>query len=135
MALGVDRTVSMKDFSGLGARNGLLAASMALCLFSLAGTPPLAGFFGKFALFKAAVDGGFGWLALIALVTTVVSVGYYLKIASQMYGNIVAPEPGEEAAGGLARRVKVAPALTAAISVCALAAVVLGVAGIRLLGA
>jgi NADH-quinone oxidoreductase subunit N len=135
MALGVDRTVTMRDFSGLGARNGLLAAAMALCLFSLAGTPPLAGFFGKFALFKAAVDGGFGWLALIALVTTVVSVGYYLRIASQMYGNIVTPEAAGNAAGGVAGRGKVAPALAAAISVCALAAVVLGVAGIRLLGA
>jgi NADH-quinone oxidoreductase subunit N len=143
MALGVDRTVTMRDFSGLGARNGLIAAAMALCLFSLAGTPPLAGFFGKFALFKAAVDGGFAWLALIALITTVVSVGYYLKIASQMYGNIVTPqveEAGAEAESGdgavrLAPtgRVVVAPALAAAILVCAAVAVLLGVFGVGLL--
>jgi NADH-quinone oxidoreductase subunit N len=135
MALGVDRAVSMKDFSGLGARSGVLAAAMAACLFSLAGTPPLGGFFGKFALFKASVDAGFAWLALVALITTVVSVGYYLKIASQMYGNLVEPDAGDETGSTLpAGRLKVAPALTAAISICALAALVLGVAGIRLLG-
>jgi NADH-quinone oxidoreductase subunit N len=141
MAMGVDRPVRMRDFSGLGARNGLIAAAMALCLFSLAGTPPLAGFFGKFALFKAAVDSGFAWLALVALITTVISVGYYLKIATQMYGGIVTPqaeEAGEEeGAGALAPvstgRVTVAPALTAAILVCAAAAVLLGVFGISLL--
>jgi NADH-quinone oxidoreductase subunit N len=135
MALGVDRTVSMKDFSGLGARNGLVAAAMAACLFSLAGTPPLGGFFGKFALFKASVDAGFAWLALVALVTTVVSVGYYLKIASNMYGNIVSTDAAEGVPDALPGKLAVAPALTAAISICALAAVVLGVAGIRLLGA
>jgi NADH-quinone oxidoreductase subunit N len=133
MALGVDKPVSMKDFSGLGARNGLLAAAMALCLFSLAGTPPLAGFFGKFALFKAAVDGGFAWLALVALVTTVISVGYYLKIASQMYGNIAVPDEGVAAEGGVAARIKVAPALTAAILVCAAASVFVGVFGVGLI--
>ncbi len=134
MAMGVDRSISMRDFSGLGARNGVLAAAMALCLFSLAGTPPLAGFFGKFALFKATVDGGFAWLALIALVTTVVSVGYYLKIATQMYGGIVTPqeddaEPGRE----LAAPFRVAPALTGAILACAAAAALLGLFGVGLL--
>jgi NADH-quinone oxidoreductase subunit N len=134
MAMGVDRPVSMRDFSGLGSRNGLIAAAMALCLFSLAGTPPLAGFFAKFALFKAAVDGGFAWLALVALVTTVISVGYYLKIATQMYGGIVtAQEDDAEPERGLATRFTVAPALTAAILVCAAAAVFLGVFGIGLL--
>ncbi len=134
MALGVDKPVSMKEFSGLGARNGLVAAAMAACLFSLAGTPPLGGFFGKFALFKAAVDGGFAWLALIALITTVVSVGYYLKIASQMYGNIVAPDEGDAAGSAVpSGRLKVAPALTAAIAICALAALVLGAVGVRFL--
>jgi NADH-quinone oxidoreductase subunit N len=134
MAMGVDSPVRMRDFSGLGARNGLVAAAMALCLFSLAGTPPLAGFFGKFALFKAAVDGGYAWLALVALVTTVISVGYYLKIATQMYGGIVTPQEDEAEPGrGLATRFKVAPALTAAILVCAAAAVFLGVFGIGLL--
>lgn len=133
MALGVDRKVTMKDFAGLGVRNGAVAAAMALCLFSLAGTPPLGGFFAKFALFKAAVDGGFAWLALVALITTVVSVGYYLKIASNMYGNIVTSDAGEGVPDAPAGRLVVAPALTAAIVICAGAALVLGVAGVRFL--
>jgi NADH-quinone oxidoreductase subunit N len=136
MALGVGRTVSMKDFSGLASRNGLVAVAMAACLFSLAGTPPMGGFFGKFALFKAAVDGGFAWLALIALITTVVSVGYYLRIASQMYGNIVEADSADEAGEGAvtpAGKLRVAPALLAAIVACALASLVLGVAGVRLI--
>jgi NADH-quinone oxidoreductase subunit N len=135
MALGVDSTVSMKDFSGLGKRNGPVAFAMAACLFSLAGTPPLGGFFGKFALFKATVEGGFAWLALIALVTTVVSVGYYLKIGSNMYGNIVSTDAGEGVPDALPGKLAVAPALTVAIAICAAAALVLGVAGVRLLGA
>lgn len=135
MALGVDRPVLMSDFSGLARRNGLLAVGMAACLFSLAGTPPLGGFFGKFALFKAAVDGGFAWLALVALVMSVVSVGYYLKIASEMYGNLVMPAAAPAAVSGTAPHqvVQVARPLLAAIIVCALAAVVLGVAGVGLL--
>jgi NADH-quinone oxidoreductase subunit N len=130
MALGPDRPVAIADFSGLAKRGGLLAAGMAVCLFSLAGTPPLAGFFGKFALFKAAVDGGFAWLALIALITTVVSVGYYLSIASRMYGSLVQPQEGETAVPG---RIEVPRPLMTAILVCAAASVLLGAAGVSLL--
>jgi NADH-quinone oxidoreductase subunit N len=132
MALGEDRPVSMRDFSGLAGRNGLLAACMAISLFSLAGTPPLGGFFGKFALFKAAVEGGYAWLAFVALLTTVISVGYYLSIASRMYGSLIQPQEGEPAADTTGP-VRVPRPLMAAIVVCALAAVVLGAAGITLL--
>jgi NADH-quinone oxidoreductase subunit N len=132
MALGEDRPVSMRDFSGLAGRNGLLAACMAVSLFSLAGTPPLGGFFGKFALFKAAVDGGYAWLALVALVATVISVGYYLSIASRMYGSLIQPQEGELVADTVGP-VRVPRPLMAAIIVCALASLVLGAAGIALL--
>ncbi len=136
MAVGPDRPVSLKDFAGLAGRNGLLAGGMAVCLFSLAGTPPLGGFFGKFALFKAAVDGGYAWLALIALVTTVIAVGYYLGVASRMYGSLVQPEEtGSEGVASIAGRIVVPRPLMAAIVTCALAAVVLGVAGVTLLAA
>jgi NADH-quinone oxidoreductase subunit N len=130
MALGPDSPVAVRDFAGLAKRNGWLAAAMALCLFSLAGTPPLAGFFGKFAIFKAAVDGGFAWLALIALVTTVVSIGYYLNITSKMYGSLVQPQEGETVE---AEQVRVPVPLMTAILVCATASVVLGAAGVALL--
>jgi NADH-quinone oxidoreductase subunit N len=132
MAVGSYRRLAIRDFSGLAGRSGLLAAGMAVCLFSLAGTPPLGGFFGKLALFKAAVDGGHAWLALLAFVMTVVSVGYYLRIASTMYGNLVVPET-EDGAALPSGPIRPPRALVAAIVVCMLAAVVLGVAGIGLL--
>lgn len=147
MALGEDRSVSMSDLGGLARRAPVVAASMAVCLFSLAGTPPLGGFFGKFALFKAAVDRGWAWLALLALVMTVVSVGYYLRIASQMYGNLVVEDAASTSASEVASevapeaaprppaaRLRVAAPLMVAIAACALAALVLGAFGIPLLG-
>lgn len=130
MALGPDSPVAISEFAGLAKRNGWLAAAMALCLFSLAGTPPLAGFFGKFAIFKAAVDGGFAWLALLALVTTVVSIGYYLNITSKMYGSLVQPQEGETVEVG---PVRVPVPLMTAILVCAAGSVLLGAAGVALL--
>ncbi|TLM80482.1 MAG: NADH-quinone oxidoreductase subunit N [Actinobacteria bacterium] len=75
----------MDEFNGLAKRSPLLAASMAIFLFSLGGTPPLAGFFGKFVLFKSAVDGGLAYLAAAGLINTVVAVGYYLRITQRMY--------------------------------------------------
>ncbi len=125
MALGPHKPVSMADFAGLARRSPIMASAMALCMFSLAGTPPLAGFFGKFALFKAAVDNGLVTLALVGLLTTVVSLGYYLRIASSMYGDLIfgtaapAPEP-----------LAVQRPLRAAVIVVAASTVLLGLAGI-----
>jgi NADH-quinone oxidoreductase subunit N len=119
--------VFLSEFQGLGRRSAPLAAIMAVCLFSLAGTPPLAGFFGKLAIFKAAVDAGVGWLALVGLVMTVVSVGYYLKIASSMYGDLVVTDAGEPRPVG---PVIVPPALRIALMTAAVLSVVVGFAGI-----
>ena len=58
---------------------------MTLCLFSLAGIPPFAGFFSKFFMFMAAFKAGFVVLVLIALVNTVISLYYYLLIVKAMY--------------------------------------------------
>jgi NADH-quinone oxidoreductase subunit N len=58
---------------------------MTLCLFSLAGIPPFAGFFSKFFIFMAAFKGGHVLLVFIALVNTVVSLYYYLLIVKAMY--------------------------------------------------
>jgi NADH-quinone oxidoreductase subunit N len=62
-----------------------MAAITAILMFSMAGIPPLAGFFGKFYVFKAAVDAGLVTLAVIGLVTSVVSAYYYLRIIKVMY--------------------------------------------------
>jgi NADH-quinone oxidoreductase subunit N len=60
-------------------RHPALAVALAVCLFGLIGTPPTAVFVGKLAVFTAAVDGGFAWLAVLAIVNTVASVFYYLR--------------------------------------------------------
>jgi NADH-quinone oxidoreductase subunit N len=73
------------DLAGLAKTKPLMAAITAILMFSMAGIPPLAGFFGKFYVFKAAVDAGLVTLAIIGLVTSVVSAYYYLRIIKVMY--------------------------------------------------
>jgi NADH-quinone oxidoreductase subunit N len=73
------------DYAGLGTTHPLLAAMMALFMFALAGFPPTAGFAGKFYVFSAAVQAGYYWLALIGLLTSVVSVVYYTRVVMLMY--------------------------------------------------
>lgn len=74
-------------FSGLGRRSPMLAAIMSVCLLSLAGIPPLAGFVGKFYLFSGAIQGGYLWLAFVGFIMSMVSVYYYLGVARAMYGS------------------------------------------------
>jgi NADH-quinone oxidoreductase subunit N len=81
-----DRMVEeITDLAGLAKTKPLMAAVTAILMFSMAGIPPLAGFFGKFYVFKAAVDAGLVTLAVIGLVTSVVSAYYYLRIIKVMY--------------------------------------------------
>jgi NADH-quinone oxidoreductase subunit N len=67
------------------AREPAKALAMLVLLFSLAGVPPLLGFFGKFAVLKAAVDAGLGWLAVAGVVASVIGAFYYLRIVYFMY--------------------------------------------------
>ena len=73
------------DLAGLARRRPLMALAMAIFLFSLAGVPPLAGFFAKFYVFLAAVDAGLYTLAVIGVLATVVGSYYYLRIVKVMY--------------------------------------------------
>jgi len=73
------------DYAGLSKRSSLLACTMLLALVSLAGMPPLAGFFGKFTLLMAVIKSGYVWLALIAGVNIVISLYYYLMVAKRIY--------------------------------------------------
>ncbi len=75
----------ISDYAGLAQRSGILAGTMLLALASLAGMPPLAGFFGKFALLMSVMKSGFLWLALIASANIVISLYYYLMIAKRIY--------------------------------------------------
>lgn len=82
---GGDRLV---DYGGLGARAPAVALAFAIFLFSLTGLPPLAGFIGKFQLFKALLDRGGGFfvgLAVIAVLNSAVSLYYYARIVRAMY--------------------------------------------------
>jgi NADH-quinone oxidoreductase subunit N len=73
------------DYASLSRRSPQLAAILSLCLLSLVGIPPLAGFFGKYYLFLAAVEQRMHWLVLVALLTSVVSLYYYAGIIRVMY--------------------------------------------------
>lgn len=73
------------DLGGLADRQPFTAAAIAIGLFSLAGLPIFAGFTAKFYLFAAVADGGFIWLAGVAIVTSLISLYYYLQVIRQMY--------------------------------------------------
>ncbi len=75
----------LSDFAGLWGRRPFLAAAMALCMFSLAGVPPTAGFWGKFYVFTAAWEGGLRWLAVVAVITSAIAVFFYLRIVVQIF--------------------------------------------------
>jgi NADH-quinone oxidoreductase subunit N len=75
----------IEDFRGLARRAPLLSAGTALCLLSLAGIPPLAGFVSKVFIFTAAWGQGFAWLVVIALINTVISLVYYGRVVKAMY--------------------------------------------------
>jgi NADH-quinone oxidoreductase subunit N len=77
--------VSYEDLAGLGKRHPTPALAFSLFLISLAGVPPTAGFFGKWFVFKAAMDGGLYWLAILAFVNSVIGAYYYLRVLVYMY--------------------------------------------------
>ena len=75
----------LSDYRGLNARNPWLAFMMLLLLFSMAGVPPMVGFFAKLGLLEALVQAKLVWLAVLALVFALVGVYYYLRVVMLMY--------------------------------------------------
>jgi NADH-quinone oxidoreductase subunit N len=75
----------LRDFAGLGRSRPAAGAAMVIFLISLVGVPPLAGFVGKFLLFGAAIEAGFTWLAVVAILNSVLSLAVYLRIVVPMY--------------------------------------------------
>jgi len=75
----------LREFAGLGRSRPAAGAAMVLFLISLVGIPPLAGFVGKFLLFGAAIEAGFTWLAVVAILNSVLSLAVYLRIVVPMY--------------------------------------------------
>ena len=76
---------SLRDYAGLWQSHPALAALMTVCLLSLGGLPPTAGFIGKWYIFSAAVSAGYYTLAIIGVLTSVVSVFFYLRVVVMMY--------------------------------------------------
>jgi NADH-quinone oxidoreductase subunit N len=82
----------IEDFRGLGRTRPVLAFAMMVVMLSLAGVPPLVGFFSKFYLFKLAIEQGHVALTTIALLTSAVAAYYYLNVVAMMYFKEPAPE-------------------------------------------
>lgn len=76
---------SVDDFNGLHNRAPFFAFCMIVFLLSLGGIPPTAGFIGKYFLFAAAVKAGFGWLAIVAVLMSAVSMFFYFRLVMAMY--------------------------------------------------
>ncbi len=112
--------IGIDDYDGLYQTNPKLAFLMTLCLFSLAGIPPFAGFFSKFFVFMAAFNAGFHLLVFIALVNTVISLYYYLLIVKAMYIKKNDAPIATFQSDGYTR---------AALAICTIGVVLLGIAG------
>ncbi len=100
---------TIEGYSGLHRRSPLLALALAIALLSLAGLPPMVGFFAKFYLFAAAYQAGLTWLVVIGLLMSAVSLFYYTWVIRQMY--LVAPTSEEPIQFPTASYVSVAAAL------------------------
>ncbi|HVB77566.1 MAG TPA: NADH-quinone oxidoreductase subunit N [Candidatus Nitrosotalea sp.] len=84
--------VQLSDLDGLGSRSPLLALAMSVFMLALAGFPPLVGFIGKFFLFSPAVSGGWTWLVILGVLTSVVSVVYYLRVLVHVWTPVGDPQ-------------------------------------------
>ena len=84
---------NIEDYSGMGKRSPVLALALTLCLVSLIGMPPAAGFMAKFYIFSAAVQQDLIWLVVIAVINSVISAYYYLRVVKVMwFGEPATPE-------------------------------------------
>ncbi len=105
------------DFTGMGKRAPLLALALTLCLISLIGMPPAAGFMAKFYIFSAAVQNDLLWLVVIAVLNSVISAYYYLRVVKVMWLGEAASEEKVPSSG--------APRL--ALFLCCLGVLLLGI--------
>ncbi len=107
----------IRDYAGLAQRAPVLAFLMALFMLSLTGIPPTAGFFGKFYIFGGAISNGLGWLAVVGIINSVVSLWYYIGVIRAMYlMPASSPEPVVEP-----------PAIGVALAITAIGTLIVGI--------
>jgi len=112
-----DENAVVDSFNGLAKRNPYLAFSMGVSLLSLAGIPPLAGFFAKYYIFTVAFESGYIGLVLLAVVTSLIGIYYYFRIIIAMY--LKSTEKG--------RIIEVPLRHTVILAICIVASIVFGV--------
>ncbi|MGC1455944.1 MAG: NADH-quinone oxidoreductase subunit N [Nitrospirota bacterium] len=112
-----ERGEEIADFAGLGKTNKTAAFLMLIFMFSLTGIPPLAGFVGKFYIFKSAVQAGLVWLAVVGVMFSAISAYFYLRVIMVMY--MSEPKAPIE--------LSTAPSLALALAISATAVIVIGV--------
>jgi NADH-quinone oxidoreductase subunit N len=84
----------LSGLAGLGARNPWLAWPLTISMLALAGIPGTVGFIGKFQLIHALVDGGYTWLAVVLVIGSMISLGYYLRVIAAVWMRVETPSPG-----------------------------------------
>jgi NADH-quinone oxidoreductase subunit N len=105
------------DYAGMARRAPVLALALTLCLISLVGMPPAAGFMAKFYIFSGAVQNGLLWLVIIAVINSVISAYYYLRVVKVMWMD----KPASQA------KVSSPPALRVALAISCLGVLLLGI--------
>lgn len=114
----------ISSLHGFSSNNKFPALVITVLLFSIAGIPPLAGFFGKYSIFAGVLQSGYGWLAVVAVLSSIVSVFYYLKVIVAMY----------QPAGREAVQLQFSPGQSLVLGLVLVLIVVLGVAPSLLTG-
>ena len=117
---------ALDDCRGLATRSPMVAALMLVYLFSLTGIPPTAGFVGKFFLLKAAFTAGYTTTVVLAVIFSAISAYFYLRVVRYMYMS----EPQQEGAGPIC----CSPGMLAALTLCLLGVIGLGLFPGPLLG-
>lgn len=114
----------ISDFKGLNQRNSWLALMMMLIMFSMAGIPPMIGFYAKLAVLQAVLEAGYIWLVVVAVLLSLIGAFYYLRVIKFMYFD--APEHN--------RPIIFKPDVRLLISVNGLAVIMLGIFPQMLMG-
>jgi NADH-quinone oxidoreductase subunit N len=107
----------ISDYEGLSKTHPLLAALMLVFMFSLTGIPPTAGFMGKFYLFMSAINAGYTWVVIIAVIFSAISAYFYLRIVMYMYMK----DPKEEVA------ISTSPSMSLALAITLFGVIAIGV--------